>query len=151
MKDSFARVRAAVVIVAVFTAGALVGAAWERSVGFFRPEGRPGPGTDPPHRGLPPDFSRKLDLSADQERRIQAILDRSRPHTDSLLERVLPELRAWTDSVRDEIRLVLTPEQRRTFEARPPRLFGVPGGPPEGRPPGEQELGSPNGEPPPPR
>lgn len=146
MKDSLEalgrlRVQAIALLAVVFVMGALTGAAIERARHWRgAPPDRHGPPPGGPRErgGLPPDFSRELRLSAEQETRIRAILDRSRPRTDSLLSTMLPQLKALTDSVRAEIRAELTPEQTKVFDEQPPRLFGNPGRP-LGPPPGSGE------------
>lgn len=65
---------------------------------------------------LPPAFL-QLNLSADQRTRVIGILTRARPKTDSTLRDVIPRLRALTDSVDQEIRAVLRPEQRERLAA----------------------------------
>jgi Spy/CpxP family protein refolding chaperone len=88
---------------------------------------------------LPPGLNR-LDLTADQQERIRAILAARQPITDSLVRTTMPRLAAIHDSVRAEIRAVLTPEQRQRFdqfERRGMRRGGAAGrgGPREGGPP----------------
>jgi Spy/CpxP family protein refolding chaperone len=138
--ESLGRIRAQgiALLVVVFAAGALVGAAGDRLLGerpiprrpFAMRLGEPG--------HLPPPFER-LGLTDEQRQRITAILDAARPLTDSILEETLPRLRAVTDSIRAEIRGVLTEEQRERFDREMPRIlpgrpgFGRGGGP--GRPP----------------
>jgi Spy/CpxP family protein refolding chaperone len=105
--------------------------------------------------GMPPMFER-LDLTPEQHQRIEAILEQSRPLTDSVLRSSLPRLRAIRDSVRLRIREVLTPEQQERFDEmerrwgdRGPGEWGLPMGPGErGRRGGPG--GRPMPEPPPP-
>lgn len=115
--ESLGRIRAQgiALLVATFVAGTLAGMALERV--RARPEGvppggEPGPDMMRPFRPgrLPPMFE-ELDLTAEQRAQISDIVERSRPRTDELLQSMLPRLRAVTDSVRDEIHAVLTPEQ----------------------------------------
>ncbi len=105
-------------ITVVFVAGLLVGGAIERvrvsRTGPMRPfmENR-GP--------IPGPFGR-LDLTEEQRDRIVAIFDAGRPLTDSIMQEVMPLLTAINDSIRNEIRDILTPEQlaqlEREFERR---------------------------------
>jgi Spy/CpxP family protein refolding chaperone len=147
MKDgieSLGRVRAqgiALVIVA-FVAGGLGGMALER-VRAAGDEPHMRPRVVRMHDGLPPGFA-DLELTADQRQRIHAIMEARRHTTDSVLEASLPRLRATFDSVREEIRAVLTPEQRERFDAMEPRMRHRPGG---RRGPGSR--GGAPGEPPP--
>jgi hypothetical protein len=84
----------------------------------------------------------ELELSPEQEHRIDAILASSRPRTDAMFDRFLPGLRAVTDSIRAEVRTVLTPQQQEIFDRLEPPL----GLPPPGRPP--HRRGHPGGPPP---
>jgi Spy/CpxP family protein refolding chaperone len=160
MKDGFeslGRVRAQglALLVVTFAVGLLGGMALERVRMARRvpPQQvdrvRMGPGV------MPPMFER-LDLTGEQRERIDAILQQSRPLTDSVLQSSLPRLRAIRDSVRLQVRAVLTPEQQERFDAmerrwgdRGPGEWGVP------REPGERgRRGGPGGgrqpDPPPP-
>lgn len=115
--ESLGRIRTQgiALLAATFVAGALAGMALERvrTRPGLPPLGRePGPGMLQPFGPdrLPPMFE-QLNLTDEQRARIADIIERSRPRTDELLQSMLPRLRAVTDSVRDEIRAVLTPEQ----------------------------------------
>ena len=57
----------------------------------------------------------------------------NRPRTDAVLDRFLPQLRALTDSIRVEVRDVLTPPQQEIFDRIEPPLVPPPLRPP--RPP----------------
>jgi Spy/CpxP family protein refolding chaperone len=54
----------------------------------------------------------KLELSADQRVRAEAIFQRSRPGTAAAMKSVSDRLKAVADSVDAELRAILTPEQR---------------------------------------
>ena len=83
----------------------------------FGPGGPGGPGG--PRRGmLPPPYG-ALDLSAEQRERIAGILEKSRPRSDSILRESLPKLEAVMESVRAEIRTVLTAEQQARLDSMP--------------------------------
>ncbi len=132
--ESLGRVRAqAIAFLAVaFVVGALCGAAVDTLVRSRRPP--------PPammHDGLPP-FLQALDLTPAQRDTIRTILRRGRPRMDRIVRESMPRLRAVTDSVRAEIRSILTSEQRAVFDsiAPPDMPMGPgPGGPFGGRPP----------------
>jgi len=137
MKDGFeslGRVRAQglALLLVTFAVGVLGGMALERVRTARR---TPPPPVDRVRMGpgvMPPMFER-LDLTAEQRERIDAILRQSRPLTDSVLQSSLPRLRAIRDSVRLQVRAVLTPEQQERFDEmerrwgdRGPGEWGVP-------------------------
>jgi Spy/CpxP family protein refolding chaperone len=91
------------------------------------------------NRGPMPWPFARLDLTEKQRSRIVAIFESGRPLTDSIMQEVMPRLREINDSIRAEIRDILTPEQveqlEREFERRglPREDFGRrwrPGPPP---------------------
>lgn len=148
MKDGFeslgrVRLQGVALLVIAFVAGALGGMSAER-IRASRAHPAPPDGMRM-HGGLPPWFH-ELNLTSEQQERIQTIFRSSRPRTDSVLQASLPRLEGIRDSVRAEVRAVLTPDQRRQFdemEARGPRGPwrqrggpgpGFPGGPPMGPP-----------------
>jgi hypothetical protein len=158
--ESLGRVKlqGVVLLAVIFLIGAVAGAAFERAW-----EARPG--FPPPlGRGAPPAWRQQLRLTDDQDRQIHQILEKNRPRADAVLEQFLPRLRMVTDSVRAEVRSVLTPDQQKMFDRLQPPLdppsrdarpsFGGP--PPGGRPPEDLPLGGPSaggppsGGPPPP-
>lgn len=148
------RLQAILVLIAVFAVGLLAGAAldrawWQRP----HPPGQGGPppgGHGPGPKGLPPELGEKLGLTADQDRRIQEIFAGSRPRADAVLDRFLPELRAVADSVRTEIRNVLTPRQREIFDREQPPILGDRRPPARGPGPGGYDPGRPGSGGPPP-
>ena len=94
------------------------------------------PGMDVPF----PRMFRELDLTPEQMTEIHEIMERNRPHTEEILKETLPRLRAVTDSVRQEIRAVLSVEQAAKMDSlianmrhRGPRQGGR--GPGRGMPP----------------
>ena len=113
------------------------------------PMGRPGPPPfGPPGPGgerLP--FTREMDmqleLSAEQRDKIHDILEDSRKEAEALRRELRPKLDAHLDAVRKRIADVLTPDQRKTFDAlvkddkrRADKLFlDGPPPPPMGPPP----------------
>jgi hypothetical protein len=120
------RLQAVVLLAAVFLIGALTGFALDRSV-FPRAHGPRHDGPPPfrggPHpEGLPPELIEGLHLTPEQEQQIDGILARGGPRTDAVLNLFLPRLRAISDSVRVEIRGVLTPKQQEIFDRREPPL-----------------------------
>jgi Spy/CpxP family protein refolding chaperone len=94
------------------TGGGLVYAIRQRSP-EFRVQPRMGTGSGPV---LNLD---RFNLTDAQRQAIQRIVEESQPRTDSILNQTLPSLRAEADSIHVRIRAVLTPEQRRQFDAMP--------------------------------
>jgi Spy/CpxP family protein refolding chaperone len=120
------RLQGILLLAATFLAGGAAGVAGGRIWGAQRAGEVPPP---PPRLrpvGPPPAYER-LGLSDDQRARITAILERTRPRTDSVMREVMPRLRAITDSAEAEINTVLTAEQRERFE-RDRARFGPGGG-----------------------
>jgi Spy/CpxP family protein refolding chaperone len=121
MKDGFeslgrVRVQGLALLAIAFVAGVLGGMALERirATHFAAPP--PAPlGWTPARGGLPPGLN-QLNLTPDQEQQIRAILEARRPVTDSLVQRTMPRLAAIHDSVRAQIRAVLTPQQQQQFD-----------------------------------
>jgi len=60
---------------------------------------------------------RELDLNADQRARIDEILKSSQERSRKLMEPVAPRLREELQKTREEFREVLTPRQRKQFDA----------------------------------
>jgi hypothetical protein len=100
----------------VFAIGGLAGAALERVR-----ESRPAP-PPPPRPGAPTAWRQELHLSDTQDGQIRNILDKNRPRANAILDDFLPRMRLFTDSVRAEVRTVLTPEQQQLFDRLQPPL-----------------------------
>jgi Spy/CpxP family protein refolding chaperone len=145
MKDGFeslGRVRAQglALLAIAFAVGVLAGMALERVRAAKLAPQPPAPaGWVGARDGLPPGLN-QLALTPDQEQRIRNILEAQRPVTDSLVQQTMPRLAAIHDSVRAEIRAVLTPEQQQRFDEFErrgmrrgrQRMGGMRGGPPAG-------------------
>jgi Spy/CpxP family protein refolding chaperone len=76
------------------------------------------------NRGPVPYPFAQLDLTEEQRARIVAIFESGRPLTDSIMQEVMPRLRSINDSIREEIRDVLTPEQLEQLEREYERRGG---------------------------
>ena len=152
--ESLGRVRAQgiVILIVAFLAGGVLGVAAERIRAVrsapLRPFGRPfdTSGQHPP--GRLPRFYERLDLSQAQRESMRAILERARPKTDSLMRQTFPLIRMYMDSIQQELRAVLTEDQREQLDRemgarRPPggrrgvrrRAFGPGGSDPLPEPP----------------
>ena len=101
--------KAALLLVAVFVAGALVGGVVCR----LRPP--MGGGRDP--GGMIQHLTRELDLSRPQQDSIKAVLERWRPAMDSAWAEVRPRIETVRDSIRSDIATHLTAEQVAKYEA----------------------------------
>jgi Spy/CpxP family protein refolding chaperone len=127
------RLVAALVLVVVFVAGLLTGAWGSR----FAHPGRFG---DPRgHRDLP--FVEGLDLTAAQHAQVDSILARRRAQMDTFWRGPGLQLRAIVDSTREDIRAVLTPDQRAKMDRRREQFRRERGR--RGGPPGEGPMGPP--------
>jgi hypothetical protein len=95
------------------------------------------------------ELDRRLDLSPDQNERIERIMREGQERIREIWSLVGPEVQAELKAVREEIRAELRPEQRRQFEevirSRKPRPVEME------RPPGDRPPWRRDREPPPPR
>jgi hypothetical protein len=112
--------------VVIFGAGVLTGALiTQYSVNLNNPRHpRPGFGFRPVEFGSPGGMrleflrriGRELDLSAEQQERIDRVLKESQDRTRKLMEPVGPQLRQEVQRAKAEFRAVLTPAQQETFD-----------------------------------
>ena len=103
---------AAVVVLAAFASGVLVGVAGSH---FF-----------PLHRGrhipkraahfMVERLDRRLDLTDDQEKKVEAIIARRHPRMEQIWASAHPRIEAEIAATNNEISSILTPEQRVKFE-----------------------------------
>jgi Spy/CpxP family protein refolding chaperone len=78
-------------------------------------------------------LARDLDLTTDQRTKIEGVLTARRPRLDALQQEVRSKFDAEQESLRNEIRAILTPEQQQKFDEREKELrgrFGRRGPPP---------------------
>jgi Spy/CpxP family protein refolding chaperone len=138
MSDSRVRIWFSLFVLAVFCVGLAGGVLIGRRLpidrvaerGFRRPPDGPGPGPLGPGRGGPmrglllERLGRDLDLTADQRTQIDAVLTSRRTRLEELRRDVNERFDAEQRELLDEIRKVLTPEQREKFERREKELRG---------------------------
>jgi Spy/CpxP family protein refolding chaperone len=120
--ESLGRIRAQgiAILLLTFVVGVLVGFAGERVRTARRAPGPPemGPETMARFRqGNLPTMFQELNLTPEQVRQIEIIMENGRPRSDAVLDQMLPRLRAVTDSIRQEVRAVLTPEQAAVWDS----------------------------------
>lgn len=142
--------QAFLILALVFVTGGGLGIAFERTRHAGPPfgEGSPRDGRrDGPPDGPPrppearthaeslrvPRYFEQLNPTDSQRLAIRALLEGQRPKADSVMAGVLPRLRAITDSTFDAIGKLLTPEQRKLYEATKPQRAFLPM-PGQGRP-----------------
>ncbi|HEX5725776.1 MAG TPA: hypothetical protein VFX98_09950 [Longimicrobiaceae bacterium] len=106
-------------LTATFVAGGLAGAAFSR--GLEAREPTPAAATsarecEGDRRGGRTAILDQLGLSADQRAAIDRIMERRRTETEAFWNQEGVRMRAIVDSTREEIRTVLTPEQRARYD-----------------------------------
>ena len=111
------KVETAALLLAVFVAGGLGGAALERRLADPGTEGerRSSRSLVPPPNEIPR-FYRDLGLTDAQREEIEAIMEAARPESDSILREAIPRLRELTRQTREKISAVLTDAQRAQLE-----------------------------------
>lgn len=114
------KLETAALLLAVFIAGGLGGAALERRLPDD-PDGDEGRSSRRSTLVTPPTeipwYYRRLDLSDEQRAEIERIIEAARPESDSILSVAMPRLRQITRDTREAIANVLTEEQREQLNA----------------------------------
>lgn len=105
-----ARALSAALLLAVFAAGALAGAAADRALRDDR--GRGGRG----HRSLEAQMVERLDLEPAQREQIEAILERRRAEAAVVWSEVKPRFNKVVARTRDDLSRVLRPEQLEEYD-----------------------------------
>ena len=114
-------------VVALFLVGVVVGALGAELVSRHRPWGRAAGASAPGgpgghlglggHRMMAAELKRRLDLTADQQRQLDAILVETHRETQALWREVRPRVVAVIEQGQNRIAQILTPRQREEFEA----------------------------------
>ena len=123
---------ASIIVMVTFVAGAFTGIFVDH---FLMRAHRPGPRA---HRAaahiMLSRLDRHLDLTDDQEKKIDEILRRRHDRITEMWEGVRPQVSKEIEATNAEIERLLTPEQREKFQKMKMRLGPPPGGfPPHGR------------------
>lgn len=131
------------ILAAVFVLGAVTGgagvAAWNGEERISVARLGYGPRGERPLQAM----TRRLDLNAEQRHAIRALMEKHAPRRRAIMQEMMgscgQELQKEKSMLDDEIRAVLTPEQRKRFdelsERQRERLFGPSSGPPRHRGP----------------
>jgi Spy/CpxP family protein refolding chaperone len=143
------RLSAIALLLAIFASGAVAGAGLYRWAAHDH--GRMGP---PPDMG-PRSMHRDLGLSGEQAQKVENIMQKYRPELEAVIRETFPRVKAVHDRIDGEIRLLLTDDQRRRFDAMKSHAPDGPGmggprlgAPPSFMPPGRR-MGPPGDMPPP--
>jgi Spy/CpxP family protein refolding chaperone len=109
-------------VLAVFVLGAALGALgmyWAGRNVMAGPGHRQGPSSPGEHNARVVDSMKKdLGLTPDQQKQLLAILEQTGAKYKSVHEQVAPQMDAIRKEGRDQIRGILTPEQRAKFEEK---------------------------------
>ena len=100
----------------IFVAGALAGGMFVRSI---TPPATPAKGptmANAPQQFFQARLKKELQLTADQTNRIDKIFTESNARRKTLSDLIEPEMKKERQEVHDEIRAILTAEQREKFE-----------------------------------
>lgn len=108
--------RPLLILVAVFGSGVLAGVALERWSFHPAPEGIVSLKAAPLENGVPV-VLKGVGLTPEQEERMRAVRERWQPQADSLMLRLLPELRRIQHGMFQEMVCVLTPAQDSAYLA----------------------------------
>jgi len=103
-------------VVALFLLGVVVGALGANLASRHRSHDRPFAHHVLGGRMMAAELHRRLDLTADQQRQVDAILADSHRETMALWQEVRPRVVAVIERAQNRIALILTPAQRQEFE-----------------------------------
>ena len=106
------RLAASGLLALVFALGALVGGA----ATMLADRSRHGPDRFGERPAFTQYLKDELDLTADQEQKVTAVMDRHQPAMESIWGLVRPQFEAERETVRQEIRQLLLPEQLKKYE-----------------------------------
>lgn len=122
------RAQAALILALVATLGALLGILGDRLVASQRSSSEPGDAPGRMNGDMMPAsrfggrLTERLDLTAEQRSRIDAILAEQQAQARTLTSEYQPQFRALADQTRERIEAVLTDEQREQMRAMRQRM-----------------------------
>ena len=76
-----------------------------------------GPGCGHGHAFGLREFTDKLNLTAEQQTKLQPVLDQTKPQIAAIHQEAMQKMKAVMDSALSQIRPLLTPEQQKKFDA----------------------------------
>jgi hypothetical protein len=109
------RLLGSVLLILTFLVGALAGAAFQQAVGARELDDRSVAAKERDGRVAEGDIFDRIGVSPEQRAEIDRILEHRREELDAFWAEAGPRLRAITEETREEVKALLTPEQRETF------------------------------------
>jgi len=88
--------------------------------GFVVVQAQPGPGGGGPWHGHGfglQHLTEKLDLTSDQQTKVQPILDQAKPQIAAIHQEAMQKMKGVMDSTLSQIRPLLTPDQQKKLDA----------------------------------
>ncbi|HVT02813.1 MAG TPA: hypothetical protein VHL58_05490 [Thermoanaerobaculia bacterium] len=113
--ESRTRLRAGVLLVVTFLAGAIVGMLGDRLVLLHQHRMLPRHGLRFVSARIVKALTRELHLTDDQQKQVAAILENHRKRVEAIWSEVHPRMRQEVEATDRDIERVLTPEQRPRF------------------------------------
>ncbi|HXG58816.1 MAG TPA: hypothetical protein VNL91_07320 [Thermoanaerobaculia bacterium] len=110
-----AKTTAVLVVIVTFVAGALVGVAADRFYLASRRDRFPSYFARAMTPRIVKHLDRRLDLTPDQRRQVEEVLERHRGRIDAISRATRPQIRREIEAANAEIEKILTPEQRERF------------------------------------
>jgi Spy/CpxP family protein refolding chaperone len=104
-------------LIVIFASGALAGAAGDRLLHADETRGREHDTRRGEKRHRMERLFSSLDLAPEQRARVESVFERRRPRIDALWDECKSRMAGQIDSTNAEIRPILTPDQRETFDA----------------------------------
>ena len=84
--------------------------------GFIITQAQAGPGCGHGHEFGLRELTGQLNLTADQQTKVQPILDATKPQIDAIHQEAMQKMKTVMDGASSQIRPLLTPEQQQKFD-----------------------------------